>query len=149
MIEAKLVIDGYKFDGKRGTGAVQGGHSGKYAQGWTYPYKHLHEYTENSKICKEGLACNIPNKFRPRLGMILHKMGNIISKIIKLGNGTFYEDYRRQSEFSDELRAVMGVLCKIYFEHVTLKVSKECTLPHYDTENCGMKGYNYTVVTSY
>ena len=108
----------------RSTGAVQGGHSGRYAQGWTYPYKHLHVYTESSKICKEGLVCNIPNKLRPRLGMILHKMGNIISKIIKLGNGTYYEDYRRQSEFSDELRAVMGVLCNIYFEHVTLKVSK-------------------------
>ena len=60
-------------------------------------------------------------------------MGNIISKIIKLGNGKFYEDYRGKSELSDELRAVMGVLYKIYFEHVTLKVSKECKLPHYDT----------------
>ena len=37
MIEAKIVIDCSKFDGKRSTGAVQGGHSGKHAQGWTYP----------------------------------------------------------------------------------------------------------------
>ena len=43
----------------------------------------------------------------------------------------------------------MGFLCNVYFEHFTLKVSKECTLPHYDTENCGIKGYNYTVLTSY
>ena len=33
MIEAKIAIDCSKFDGKRSTGAVQGGHSGKYAQG--------------------------------------------------------------------------------------------------------------------
>ena len=63
MIEATIAIDCSKFDGKRSTGAVQGKHSGKYSQKWIYPYKNLHEYTENSKICKEGLACNIPNKF--------------------------------------------------------------------------------------
>ena len=55
MTEAKLAVNGSKFDGNRVAGAVQGGHSGKYSQVCTYPYKHLHEYNEyneNSKICK-------------------------------------------------------------------------------------------------
>ena len=48
MIEAKNTIDVSKFDRKRGTGAVQGGHTGKYAQGWTYPFNKLHKYTEKT-----------------------------------------------------------------------------------------------------
>ena len=104
---------------------------------------------KKNKICKEVLACNIPNKFRPLMGSILQKMGNIISKIINNCNGKFYDDTIQQTEFSNDLRKIMGVLCNIYFEHVNLKVSKHCTLPHYDLENCGMTGYNYTVILSF
>ena len=52
MIEAKNDIDVSKFDSKRVTGAVQGGHTGKYFQGWTHQFKEFHKYTEKTRFVK-------------------------------------------------------------------------------------------------